>query len=236
METGREPLVTAVGVVILPLGRPVWNTLVMLTCKGDIRTIISCNPPSENPQNALQQRVSGVWQRRALQPVKGQATGMAMMMAIYLRAASLDSNFGCVGEMIPSHWTVLTNLIFRLPKLKEVVQLGPEAYLIKPIDYRVGTNRVAKLGSTIISVPRTLKTWRSKSVALLAISYYLMVHILLHPIIDRGPQEDALSLMQSALSDNRIRQLGREVVDNSPYSGKNPSPIIITSGKLGSVT
>ena len=67
METGREPLVTAVGVVILPLGRPVWNTLVMLTCKGDILTIISCNSRQKFHKTRFgsECQVSGKGERRS---------------------------------------------------------------------------------------------------------------------------------------------------------------------------
>jgi hypothetical protein len=44
IATGLAPLVTAVGVVMLPLGRPVWNTFVILMCRGDILISQSCNP------------------------------------------------------------------------------------------------------------------------------------------------------------------------------------------------
>ena len=40
IATGLAPLVTAVGVVMLPLGRPVWNTFVILMCRGDILAAI----------------------------------------------------------------------------------------------------------------------------------------------------------------------------------------------------
>lgn len=36
IATGLAPFGTAVGLVILPLGRPVWNTFVILICRGDI--------------------------------------------------------------------------------------------------------------------------------------------------------------------------------------------------------
>ena len=42
--TALAPFGTAVGVVNLPLGRPVWNTFVILICRGDILIPQPSNP------------------------------------------------------------------------------------------------------------------------------------------------------------------------------------------------